>query len=120
MCFSHGKRSVADRKSTRNPHKRFAHSPRSGLNALFAVITIIVTGAQKKDDVAWVGAESLIPMRAIAWLDLGARSMSGEAIDQRNIRKHLNDVARLTQLLLPKLRVEYPGGFRTTSIAYLT
>lgn len=69
----------------------------------------IVTGAQKKDDVAWVGAERLIPLKAIAWLDLSARSKRGEAVDQKNIRKHLNDVARLTQLLSPTLRVELPG-----------
>ena len=34
-----------------------------------------------------------------AWLDLSDRKKAGEQVDSRNIRKHKNDVFRLTELL---------------------
>jgi hypothetical protein len=37
--------------------------------------------------------------RASPWLDLGERQAKGEPIDTKNIRKHANDVLRLSQLL---------------------
>jgi len=41
----------------------------------------------------------LIPFKAKAWLDLSARKSNGEQIDSRKIKKHKNDVFRLTELL---------------------
>ena len=41
----------------------------------------------------------IIPFKAKAWLDLSDRKASGEAVDSKNIRKHKNDVFRLTELL---------------------
>ena len=41
----------------------------------------------------------LIPFKAKAWLDLSDRKKAGEQVDSRNIRKHKNDVFRLTELL---------------------
>ena len=41
----------------------------------------------------------LIPFKAKAWLDLSSRRAGGERVDSRNIRKHKNDVFRLTELL---------------------
>ena len=40
-----------------------------------------------------------------AWLDLRERQAKGEPIDTRNIRKHANDVLRLSQLLAPDTRI---------------
>ncbi len=40
-----------------------------------------------------------------AWLDLGERQAKGEPIDTKNIRKHANDVLRLSQLLAPDTRI---------------
>ncbi|MFO1317634.1 MAG: hypothetical protein U1F58_18730 [Burkholderiales bacterium] len=40
-----------------------------------------------------------------AWLDLGKRQAKGEPIDTKNIRKHANDVLRLSQLLAPDTRI---------------
>lgn len=37
--------------------------------------------------------------KAKAWLDLTKRKSNGEQIDSKNIRKHKNDVYRLTELL---------------------
>jgi len=42
---------------------------------------------------------AIIPFKARAWLDLTDQREVGEKIDEKNIRKHRNDVARLLQLL---------------------
>ena len=47
----------------------------------------------------------LIPPKASAWLDLNAPQTKGEAVDAKNIRKHANDVMRLSQLFAPELRI---------------
>lgn len=44
-------------------------------------------------------APYLILFKIKAWLDLTARRAAGEQIDSKNIRKHKNDVFRLTELL---------------------
>ena len=41
----------------------------------------------------------LIPFKAKAWMDLCDRKENGELIDSKNIRKHKNDVFRLTELI---------------------
>lgn len=41
----------------------------------------------------------LIPFKAKAWLDLNERKSNGEKIDTKNIKKHKNDIFRLTQLV---------------------
>ena len=44
-------------------------------------------------------APYLIPFKAKAWIDLSRRKTEGEKVDSRNIRKHKNDIFRLTELL---------------------
>lgn len=61
----------------------------------------ILAGRREMGGLSWVGEDRLIPLKAIAWLDLKARKDQGAAIDARDIRKHLNDVLRLSQLLAP-------------------
>jgi hypothetical protein len=69
----------------------------------------IVTGRQTSEGITWLGADCLIPLKASAWLDLSARQRAGEDVDSRNVRKHLNDVLRLTQLLSPSMTVVLPN-----------
>ncbi|CAN5222991.1 hypothetical protein BH11PSE9_BH11PSE9_38710 [soil metagenome] len=45
------------------------------------------------------------PLKAVAWLDLSARRERGEPVDANSIRKHANDVLRLSQLLAPTTRI---------------
>lgn len=47
----------------------------------------------------------LIPLKAIAWLELTARKEQGTKVDAKDVRKHLNDVLRLSQLLAPATRI---------------
>lgn len=65
----------------------------------------ILAGRREMAGLSWVGEDRLIPLKAIAWLDLQARKDQGAAIDARDIRKHLNDVLRLSQLLAPTTRI---------------
>jgi hypothetical protein len=46
-----------------------------------------------------VSSEYLIPLKAKAWLDLTSLKASGSSIDEKDIRKHKNDVFRLVQII---------------------
>lgn len=65
----------------------------------------IVNGRRSIDGLPWIGAEQLIPLKARAWRDLGARKTAGEKVDSKDIRKHGNDVIRLSVLLAPDTQV---------------
>lgn len=65
----------------------------------------ILGGRRETDGLPWVGEDRLIPLKAVAWLDMKARQENGGAVDTKNIRKHANDVLRLAQLLTPETRI---------------
>ena len=58
--------------------------------------TVVVGGVNVLD------AAYLIPFKAKAWLDLTQKKAAGQAVDSKNIRKHKNDVFRLSVLLGPQ------------------
>lgn len=60
------------------------------------------------DGIPVLDEAAIIPFKARAWLDLTAQREAGERIDEKNIRKHRNDVARLLQLLSPESRYALP------------
>ena len=51
------------------------------------------------DDIRIAATESLICLKAKAFLDLTARKLGGERIDEKKIRKHFNDIFRLSVTL---------------------
>lgn len=57
------------------------------------------SGRIQISDVSILDAAHIIPFKAKAWIDLSDRKEKGEQIDSRNIRKHKNDIFRLTALL---------------------
>lgn len=65
----------------------------------------VLRGRRETDGLPWVGEDRLIPLKAVAWLELTARLADGEPVDTRSIRKHAQDVLRLAQLLTPDTRV---------------
>jgi hypothetical protein len=71
-----------------------------------AYYAFIVNGRRNIDGLPWIGAEQLIPLKARAWIDLSERRKRGETVDAQDIRKHANDVMRLSQLLTPESRIE--------------
>ena len=60
------------------------------------------------DGITVLGAEHLIPFKAKAWLDLTNKKNNGEHVDSKNIRKHKNDVFRLTELLNSSQKISTP------------
>jgi hypothetical protein len=54
----------------------------------------------------------LIPFKAHAFLDLTDRAAKDEKIDEKNIKKHRNDVFRLLQLLPEEAKIEMPEKIR--------
>ena len=56
-------------------------------------------GRVRISNVTILDAPYMIPFKAKAWIDLSDRKAAGEQVDSKNIRKHKNDVFRLTELL---------------------
>lgn len=62
------------------------------------------------DDIVILGATHLIPFKAKAWLDLTNRKSDGENVDSKNIKKHKNDIFRLSELIDFEDKIVTPGG----------
>lgn len=77
------------------------------------------SGAMEIDGIPIVGAEHLIPLKAIAWLDLKKRRKEGEKIDSKKIRKHRNDVFRLYSVLDPAKEIDIPEAISKDMSAFL-
>jgi hypothetical protein len=67
----------------------------------------IHAGRLEMEGLPVVRPEHLIPLKARAWLDLTKRREAGESIDNKDIRKHRNDVIRLYQIM-PNLPLALP------------
>ena len=65
------------------------------------------------DGVTVLDAAYLIPFKAKAWMDLTDRKAAGEHVDSKNIKKHKNDVFRLTELIDPTAKIAVPQGVYT-------
>lgn len=61
---------------------------------------------------SWVGEDRLIPLKAVAWLEMNARVREGEFIDSKKINKHLSDIVKLSSLLQPNQIIELPEKLR--------
>ena len=72
----------------------------------------IHSGKQNIGGLPIVSAGHLIPLKARAWLDLIERKNSGTSVDERDIRKHKNDVVRLFQLLSPTNKIVVPPSIK--------
>ena len=62
------------------------------------------------DGVTVLDAAYLMPFKAKAWMDLTDRKEAGEHVDSKNIKKHKNDVFRLTELIDPTVKIIAPSG----------
>lgn len=62
---------------------------------------------------------AIIPFKARAWLDLSRERDAGRKVDEKNIKKHRNDVARLLQLLSPEARYKLPDTVTNDMRAFI-
>jgi len=70
--------------------------------------TLILNGRTVISELVVLSPTYLIPFKAKAWLDLSERKLKGQHIDEKDIRKHKNDVLRLTSLLSGSEKCELP------------
>lgn len=73
---------------------------------------LLKTGRKMIDGIPILRPEYIIPFKAKAWLDLSKRRENGEHIDSKNIRKHKNDVFRISIFLTEESRVVLPDGIK--------
>ena len=69
---------------------------------------LLLTGKTIYSDVPILPNTYLVLFKAKAWLDLSERGIAGQKIDEKDIRKHKNDVARLAVLLTGNETCELP------------
>ncbi len=65
----------------------------------------LLQGRVKINGITILDAGYLIPFKAKAWIDLTDKKAAGESIDSKSIRKHKNDIFRLSVLLKPDIRI---------------
>lgn len=69
-------------------------------------------GKQEIEGLSIVGPAYLIPLKAKAWLDLSAQTKIGAKVDEKDIRKHRNDIIRLYQLLSEDMHIQLPESIK--------
>lgn len=78
----------------------------------------LLEGRHSNEQLTFIGADRLIPLKAHAWLDLSARKEAGEQVDSKNIRKHRNDVLLLSGQLTDD-PIGLPESIQTDMRAFL-
>jgi len=79
----------------------------------------IITNRIKLDDLPFVTAECLIPLKAKAWMDLSIRKNNGEIIDSKNIKKHKLDIIRLSQILSAEHTISLPPSIKKDMLEFI-
>lgn len=81
---------------------------------------LVRSGTTVVDGINVLDAAYLIPFKAKAWLDLTQKKAAGQSVDSKNIRKHKNDVFRLSALLTQQTRVVVSDSVLADLHAFLT
>ncbi len=80
----------------------------------------IQSGKRDINNLSILDALHLIPLKARAFLDLTEQKKMGVHIDEKDIRKHKNDVIRLYQLLSPSSRIELTPLLKNDMATFLS
>lgn len=62
-------------------------------------------GTRVVDGLSVLTPEYIVPLKARAWIDLTERYGRGEDVSRGDIKKHRNDIIRLSQLISPGARI---------------
>jgi hypothetical protein len=84
-----------------------------------AYYALALEGRITIDGIPVLDAEYLIPFKAKAWLDLSERRRAGEQVNDKDVRKHKNDVFRLYQIITLDTRVHLPTDIARDLKAFL-
>ncbi len=71
------------------------------------------------DGIPTVPPEIIVLLKARAWLDLTERRDAGGKVDEKDIKKHKNDVFRLFQVIEPDIRVDLPDVIKSDMQRFL-
>ncbi|MFC1859587.1 hypothetical protein ACFL9U_16390, partial [Thermodesulfobacteriota bacterium] len=74
-----------------------------------AYYSFIQESKSKSGGLIVVPPKVLVPLKARAWLDLIGRRDAGQTVDEKDIKKHKNDVFRLFQVIAPDSHMVLPG-----------
>ena len=81
---------------------------------------LLQTGKIVLADAPVLQTTHLILFKAKAWLDLSDRKAAGQMIDEKDIRKHKNDVARLAVILTGNERCKIPENIKSDMQRFVT
>ena len=66
---------------------------------------LMLSGRKTVDGISVLGAEYLVLFKAKAWLDLTQKKAAGVHVNERDLKKHKNDVFRLAAIADPEQRI---------------
>jgi len=69
-------------------------------------------GTRVREGLSVLAPEYIVPLKARAWIDLKGRHERGEDISRDDIKKHRNDIIRLSQLISPAERIALSDSIR--------
>ncbi len=72
----------------------------------------MLKGRRIVDGISILRAEHLIPFKMYAWVDLKKRKEKGEHVNDRDYKKHKNDVFRLLRIVDPESKIGTEGLVR--------
>ena len=67
-------------------------------------------GTRVTSGLSVLAPEYIVPLKARAWIDLTERHERGEDVSRGDIKKHRNDIIRLSQLISPRARIALPDS----------
>jgi len=81
---------------------------------------LMIDGRREVDGVSVLDADYLITFKAKAYLDLGRRKLAGEHVNDRDYKKHKNDVFRLYSIIEPDKKILLPESIRSDMSMFIT
>lgn len=73
---------------------------------------LMLAGRKTVDGVSVLGAEYLMLFKMKAWLDLRQKKADGSHVNERDLKKHKNDVFRLFPLVEPTIQIAVTSAVR--------
>ena len=72
--------------------------------------SLMLANKTVKDGISLLTPAALIVLKTKAWMDLTDRKARGEHVDSRDVKKHRNDVLRMTSMLSTDSHISLPGA----------
>ncbi|MDD3252046.1 MAG: hypothetical protein PHV18_05730 [Lachnospiraceae bacterium] len=74
---------------------------------------MLLNGRVEMDHLVVLAPEYIIPFKAKAWIDLTEKRQQGMHVDEKDIKKHKNDIARLATILNGDEKPEIPDEVKS-------